>query len=264
MGGQSHNWERIGDTYYGHTQDLLIILKLNKNNLYWQTFPEKDKWDYVKNYLNLDVDYEDVIKTINKDKHISRAIKEFPNLRLLNQDFYETLVSYLFSANKNIHGIRKSIKSLRKKHGRRVKYKDKSFYLFPTLDRLSEVTEKELRMTGMGFRAKYLRNAIDRMRSTNIVEEIEDLAEGEARKELLKIKGIGEKIADCILVYGLGHHNITPLDVWGKRIVIEYYNQDHKLKYPEMRNWIKDYFDGHAGWAGQFLYEYIRHNYNKK
>ncbi len=84
------------------------------------------------------------------------------------------------------------------------------------------------------------------------------MSETDARKTLLGINGVGEKIADCVLVFGLGFDNVTPLDVWSKRVFTRFYKLNPKMKYEDMRFWASNYFEGYAGWAGQFLYEYIR------
>lgn len=257
LGGQSHNWLYEDETFWGHTTNVLIKIKREGEYILWQTFPEKDNFEFLSNYLRLDADYEKIIANISIDKHLNNAINKYPNLRLLRQDFTETIISYIFSANNNLASIRKSITKLRELYGEKILVGNKTFYLFPKLRSLKAANEVQLRTTQMGFRAKYLINIIDAL-SAGLADELRNLDESSARQKLIEIKGIGEKIADCVLGYGLDFENVTPFDVWGKRIAIDLYNQNPKMKYAEMRKWSQQYFNGYAGWAGQFLYEYIR------
>jgi N-glycosylase/DNA lyase len=116
----------------------------------------------------------------------------------------------------------------------------------------------ELLKCKLGFHAKYLKGVAQSLIDSDLARRIYDMEEDKARKELVKLHGVGNKIADCVLIYSLGFDNVTPLDVWGKRICTDIYNCNPKMKYEEMRAWIDKYFEGYAGWAGQFLFEYIR------
>ncbi len=257
LGGQSHNWSFDGEYFWGHTTKRLLQIKRDGEFIFWQTYPQKDDFEYLSNYLRLDADYEKIISIISKDNHIITAIGKYPSLRLLRQDFTETLISYIFSANNNLPSIRNSIQKLREAYGEKIVVEGKSFYLFPTIKALENINEADLRKTKMGFRAKYLINIIEELKN-GLTDEIIKMDEQPARERLLKIKGVGEKISDCVLGYGLDFENVTPFDVWGKRIVTDLYGQKTQTKYNDMRIWSQNYFGGYAGWAGQFLYEYIR------
>jgi N-glycosylase/DNA lyase len=226
--------------------------------LHWQTYPEKNNIDFIKNYLRLDVNYPRIIKKIQKDKHIKSAIKKYPDLRLLKQDFEETLLSFLVSSNNNIRSIRKIIRSMNKKFGRAIKIDGREIFLFPKTEVIAEAKLEDLLECKLGFRAKYLKGAAKYLLENDLSKKIEKMSETDVRKTLLGIHGVGEKITDCVLVFGLGFDNVTPLDVWGKRVFTKFYKLSPKMKYEDMRFWASNYFEGYAGWAGQFLYEYIR------
>lgn len=262
LGGQAFNFDfdEFENSFYGFTQDKVIQLTNENGYLFWQTYPENDDSEFVKKYLRLDVDYPKILKKIQKDKYIKSAIKKYPNIRLLKQDFDQTLLSFLISPNNNIKAIRKIIRALCKKFGRKIIIQDKGIYLFPKTEVLANAKLEDLFECKLGFRAKFLKGAANYILQKDLNKNINKMTEDEARKKLLGIKGVGDKIADCILVFGLGFDNVTPLDVWAKRAFFKFYKLNKKRKYEDIRNWAGNYFEGYAGWAGQFLYEYIRNS----
>lgn len=265
LGGQAFNFDYLEDekTYYGFTQDRLIKIKLHKNKkVLWQTYPKKNDFKFISSYLRLDINYKKVLKKINKDKYIKSAIKKYPNIRLLKQDFEQTLLSFLISSNNNIKSIRKIIREMNKRLGKKIKVDGHEFYLFPKTEAIANAKLKDLLECKLGFRAKYLKATAKYLLKSNLSKKIYSYSEEEARNSLISLKGVGEKIADCTLVFSLSFDNVTPLDVWAKRVMVDYYNLSPKMKYSDMRSWASKYFDGYAAWAAQFLYEYIRNNEN--
>jgi N-glycosylase/DNA lyase len=258
LGGQSFSWDQIGDYFYGFTQNELIKLKQDQNSIYWQTYPEKDNFDLVKNYLRIDFDYENMLTRIKKDEHINKAIKAYPDLRILKQNFDQTLLSFIMSPVKNINSIRKSIRLLNQKFGKVIKVDGTEFHLFPSTKTLSEAPLNILLETKIGFRAKNLRASAKKLIEFSASNNLKDLNSDAAHKTLKSFPGVGDKVADCVMIFSLGFDNITPLDVWGKRVLIDFYKLNPKMKYAEMKAWLGEYFQGYAGWAGQFLFEYIR------
>lgn len=258
LGGQAFNFDFDREYFYGFTQDKVIKLKKENDNLFWQTYPEKDNLDFLNKYLRLDVNYEKILKKIQKDKYIKSAIKQYPNLRLLQQDFEQTLFSFILSTNNNIRSIRKLIRALNQKFGKRVNLNGKTIFLFPRAKVIANAKLEDLLECKLGYRAKFLKGAAKYLLETNLGEKIKTMPEVKARESLTEIKGVGEKIADCVLVFSLGFDNVTPLDIWAKRVLTRFYKINPKTKYEIMRDWIDNYFSGYGGWAGQFLYEYIR------
>ncbi len=258
IGGQSFVWEFDDGWFYGATQDKAIKLKQEGDKIFWQTFPENNDEQFIKDYLRLGADYNSIISKINKDSYVDSAIQKYPNLRLLKQDFSVGLLSFLLSPQKAIPLIRRSVFAMKKELGEKVDADGKDVYLFPKTEIIAETPLEKLLSFGIGYRAKSLKSTAKYLIDSGLAGEIEKMAEPEARIELKKIKGVGDKIADCVLTYSLGYDHVTPLDVWGMRIMTQYYNLDPKTKYEDMRKWIIDYFDGFAAWGGQFLFEYIR------
>jgi len=258
LGGQSFNWDLIDGTFYGFFVDKVVKLKQEENKLYWQTYPEKDNFDFIKQYLRLGVDYNKILTQINKDEWVDASIKKYPNLRILKQDFDQTLISYIISANNNINSIRRIVRNLSRSLGKQVTVDNLTFNLFPSVESIAQAPLETLLETKAGYRARYLKDSAQKL-----FVEGQKLSnnEDEIIKWLLEFPGIGEKVADAILQYSLGFDNVTPLDVWVQRILIDLYLVDSKANYKKMRAWLQSYFNGYAGWAGQFLYEYYRNEY---
>ncbi len=259
LGGQSFSWEKIEDTYLGTFLDNLIILFLENNELLWQTYPKKDNLNLVRNYLNIDFKYEDALQSIQKDDYIKAAVKDSNGVRILKQDFETVLLNFILSSHKSVKGVRKLVKDISKKYGKPFETEFGKVFSFPSAEVIAILSEKDLRDIGAGFRAPYLKLAAEKLvRDRNLIKELKVKTTGEIKDYLISFKGIGDKIADCILVFGLNRMDITPLDVWGKRILTDFYNLDSKLSYQQMSTWYSDYFGKHTAIAGQILFEYIR------
>jgi N-glycosylase/DNA lyase len=258
LGGQAFSWEKIGDIYYGKTIDKVIKIKRDGENIFWQTFPVKDDFDFIKKYFRLNIDYETLLQKINVDEKISISINTNPGLRLLKQDFDQTLISFIVSQNSNIPKIRKSLNILSEKFGDKLKVDNLEFNLFPKIVRLHESSIEELLESRIGYRAPYIKRSTEQILQNNLLEEIEKLDFDNAKSELLKLHGIGDKVADCILVFSLAQDHITPLDVWGRRVISQIYGIDERMKYTQMMAFLNKKFGEHTSWAGQFLFEYVR------
>ncbi|MDD3648218.1 MAG: DNA glycosylase [Candidatus Dojkabacteria bacterium] len=258
LGGQSFSWDLIGESYYGFTQARAIKLRQAGENLFWQTYPKRNDEEFMRKYLRLETDYSEILSAINKDEHMKRAIEQNPNLRLLRQDFEQTLFSFILSTNRSIKSVRTAVRKLARKLGEKVVVENDTFYLFPKTEVLAFAPLEDLLSCGIGYRAGYLRKTAQSLLESGLSREIMNYKEGTARKILLWLAGVGPKVADCVLCFSLGFDTVTPVDVWGKRVLNSLYGLNPDLKYDEMRNWFKDYFDKYTSWAGQFLFEYIR------
>ncbi|MDQ6985926.1 MAG: DNA glycosylase [Candidatus Dojkabacteria bacterium] len=201
VGGQSFNWELIGNFYYGSHQNSILKISLEENTLHWQSYPVLNDIRIIEEYFRLSFDYESMIKSINKGDYINDSIVKYPGLRLLKQDLFETIISFIISQNKNITSIRKTINLLKSLFGKKLVIDNRSFSLFPNLEELSLATSEDLKPLGVGYRDKYIISAIEYLTKSNLLERYKYLSEDEVKEELLKIKGIGNKAADCILTF---------------------------------------------------------------
>lgn len=258
IGGQSFTWDKVENKYIGTYKDNLIIIEPKDNHIYWEILPNNDI-NILIDYLNINLDYESIVNIIKKDEFIINAIEQNNGIRILKQDFQTVLMNFILSSHKSVKGVRKLVKDISKKYGKKLESIYGTFYSFPSAEVISKLTEKELREIGAGFRAPYLKEAAEKLvNDKDFIRNIEPKTTDEVKQYLLSFKGIGEKIADCILVFGLNRFDVTPLDIWGKRVLVQFYNLNPKLKYSEMSEWYSNYFGENTAIAGQFLFEYIR------
>lgn len=255
--GQCFVWKKDGKLWYGSTsQGLIIVGQESKNTLLWQTYPQSDNWELVNRYFRLDFNYQQFTKLFTGDEYIQKAIEKYRGLRLMKQDLIETIISYIIATNKNIPAIKKSIEKLSYSLGNKIIINNKEYYTFPTIDKIADAGCDLLKNCAFGYRVPYINQTANYLRNVGICEWGKD--ENIDRNNLLKLKGVGNKVADCVLVFALGYDNVTPLDVWGKRSLISYYGLDPQMSYEKMREWTKSNFKGYASWAGQYLFEYVR------
>lgn len=260
MGGQAFNWIKEPKRYVGFMVDQIVVISnLNKSdNATWQTYPQNNNSSYISKYFRLDVDFGDIVDQISKDVHVKTALQQNHQPRLLKQDFDQTLISYLCSARKNIKSIRNSLYKMSKELGDKVEIDGQEYFYFPKTEIIANTSENKLREFGLGFRAKYVRDSAKYLCEGKLRSEINKLEYSKAKEELKKINGVGDKIADCVLLYSLGHDHIMPLDVWGKRILTDLYGLNPKLSYQQMSEWFTNRFGKYSGWAGQILFEWVR------
>lgn len=258
--GQFFVWEKSNEYWVGATIDgLIVLLQPNEHTILWQTYPENNNLSLVTRYLRLDFDIDPLAIALSKDAYTKKAYDKYRGLRLLRQNVHEATISFIVSANNNIPAIRKSIKKLSTMCNRSVLFQNKEYYLFPKISAIAELSIEELKTCSFGYRAKYIKESAARLITWNL-ENFTRENEATIRNDLLTLPGVGNKVADCVLCYALGFDNVTPLDVWGQRILTQYYDIDPKLSYEKMRNWTQEKFFGYAAWAGQYLFEYIRNS----
>jgi N-glycosylase/DNA lyase len=248
-------------------QNTVVKIKETKEYWYWQTYPEKDNYKLIEEYFRINTDYEKILKEIDKDEYIRKAISTYPGLRLLNMPFDQTLISFIISQNKNIPAIRSSIKKLSVLLGQKIEIENNIFHLFPTLEDISNASLDVLKSTGIGYRAEYLKNTSTQLLQNNLSKNIQEYSKEKdiekVRELLTNLHGIGNKVADCIMSYSLDFLEITPLDVWAKRFCNEYYCIPTK-NYLDTSKWLTEYFGKYTAYAGQYLFEYIREEKNLK
>ena len=215
-----------------------------------------------KIYFDLDNDYSK-IKTniVELDNRLKDAVEAKPGIRILKQDFFETLISFIISQNKQIPHIKQIVHTISERFGEEIKLSSgRIVYAFPTVEQLSLVTEEQLRECKVGFRAPYIKCAVDMVASGEITEEgLLNMSVDEARAKLMTIKGVGEKVANCVLLFGLGFTDTFPVDVWMKRIMEYMYFDDPQDK-KIIEAFAMEKYGNLAGYAQQYLFYYGREN----
>ena len=214
-----------------------------------------------KLYLDMDNDYGLIKQSVIKaDGALKTAVDEKSGIHILNQDFFETLISLIVSQNKSIPQIKQCVKNISHRFGDEViGYNGEAFYVFPDVQRLHDATEEELRECKVGFRAPYIKNATEAVYSGAVTKEkLDELDIAQARELLMTIKGVGEKVANCVLLFGLGRREAFPVDVWMKRIMEQMYFDGKDTKKQDIEAFAVNKFGDLGGYAQQYLFDYAR------
>lgn len=214
-----------------------------------------------KLYLDMDNDYGLIKQSVIKaDGALKTAVDEKSGIHILNQDFFETLISFIVSQNKSIPQIKQCVKNISHRFGDEViGYNGEAFYVFPDVQRLHDATEEELRECKVGFRAPYIKNATEAVYSGAVTKEkLDELDIAQARELLMTIKGVGEKVANCVLLFGLGRREAFPVDVWMKRIMEQMYFDGKDTKKQDIEAFAVNKFGDLGGYAQQYLFDYAR------
>lgn len=246
--GQAFRWVKEDDGSFSGVASgvYLNISKIGEGTFLLKDTSKEDFENIWRKYFDFDKDYVKICETLKQDKLLASTIDEYYGIRILNQDSWEALCSFVISQQNNIKRIKGIIERLCEKYGQEVK---NGFYSFPSAKELSKLSVEDFEELGTGYRAKYLERLAKGVANGEIdLEKIKSLPLEEARKELLKIYGVGIKVANCALLFGFGFYDAFPVDVWMKR-VMEYYP-----------NGLPKCFDGIGGIAQQYLFHWARNN----
>ena len=190
--------------------------------------------------------------------YIHRAIETFWGMRILNQEVWECLASFILSQNNNVPRIKGIIRRISERFGEKLTLSDQVDYSFPTPQSLAQAGAETLFNCRMGYRALYLWEAASAIAEGRFdFEALKGMPYAEAKATLMRFKGIGEKVADCVCVFSLGHIEAIPIDVWMKRIVEQVYLR-RKASIREIREFTNNYFGEYLGYAQQYLFHYAR------
>ena len=258
--GQCFRWECIEDnTYIGVIEDRVIKIKQQGNKLLIWSSLTTNLEQAVSKYFDLNKDYSFLEKEIAKiDNNVEESLKYSSGIRILNQPLFETIISYIISANNNIKRISRSVKDISRKYGKKVLFENNEYYLFPTLEEIANITIDDLLECGTGFRARYIKNVINYfLDNKNFLMNLENMDTENARKSLMSLMGVGPKVADCILLFSLKRGEVFPIDVWVKRIMEKLYFKDN-TSIKEISEYAKDKFGKYAGIVQQHLFHNVR------
>ncbi len=251
--GQTFRFERCGETMSGIAMGKRITLRNTDDGLEIYPTTEVEISNIWSDYFDLDFSYSDLERGFARDEVLSATLECCRGMRLLNQDPFETIISFLISQNNHIPRIKKIISALCREFGTRIGEDD---FAFPTVEQLCRATEDDLLKLGTGYRAGYISKST-RMLADMDLNELFDLSYDYAKCELLKLVGVGPKVADCILLFAFKKKNAFPKDVWIKRVLNEYYGFVPKND-AQLTEFVLKTFGQYAGIAQQYLFHYIR------
>ena len=260
--GQVFRWDKIGDWYYLVIKDNLIAIKqegLEDIVVRSETLSTPDLETAVNDYFRLDDDIEYIYKSIGTDKHIRTAIQTYRGLRIVRQDPWECLVSFICSANSNIPRISSNMTNLATAYGTKLHLDGYLGYSFPTSHQIFHAGEQQLRELKLGFRAKYVSDAAKFVSHGKIdLDALKKLNYEESKQLLTLISGVGQKVADCVLLFSLEKLQACPVDRWVRRAMESWYLVEPNLSYEEIRSWAINRWGPFTGYAQQYLFQQKR------
>jgi N-glycosylase/DNA lyase len=250
--GQVFRWKKTGEWWTGIVEGEVIRIRQDDRTLTFDGTSKKRIYDY----FGLDCDLPYVLDTIDCDPVIHAALDNCRGLRLIRQPPWECLASYICATYANIPGIRRKIALLSETFGRPI-YRDSEpvFYSFPSAETLADSALCDISRCSLGYRAPYLcQTAQDITADPGWVDRIYALGYGPARRDLMRLMGVGPKVADCVLLFGFQKYEAFPVDVWIARIMQQCYGVPEKGGYERISRRGRELFGAYAGYAQEYLY----------
>lgn len=283
--GQAFRWVQSGDWWYGIIPEGVVKVRQEEASLVCVVSNEHITPQSVHAYFRLGDDLERVYSKTMKDDHITEAIQRYYGLRLIQQDVWECLVSFVIATNTNIPRIRLMISRLCDRFGEKATFEGKEYSLFPRPDSLANASREDLTDCGLGYRARFVKSVAQKVDSGGVdLEELKLLGYERAREVLVErllgektLLGIGRKAADCVLLFSCGKDESFPIDVWMARVLAKYYpglfgkelvdrlnlhvSKETRLSggaYEGISSLMREYFGEYAGYAQQYLFHDAR------
>jgi N-glycosylase/DNA lyase len=268
--GQVFRCKKVGDWWYGVSGDKIFKIRQCGVELEF----EGVEAGFVKAFFGLNDNLSEITRCVNKDAYIAKALNQYKGLRLVRQNPWECLISFICATYKSIAAIENMLLKISQKFGEKRCFDGKNFWLFPSPEKLALASVHGLEECGLGYRAKYVQATAKRIRDEKIdLETFKQLPYAEAKKRLFEFSGVGLKVADCVLLFSLEKTEAFPVDVWVKRILLRHYAdqlpqdlvkrlQSHESlsngEYEKLNLFGRTYFGTYAGYAQEYLYHYER------
>ena len=264
--GQCFRWNKEKNgSYTGIFKNNVINVKKETNGeIIFKGMCEENVEDVVKEYFDLNRNYEDIKSILmNIDDNLKKSIEYGKGIRILNQDLWETIISFIISANNNIPRIKGIIERLSLNYGNEIIWNNKKYYTFPDPKQLDKAKVEDLRKLGLGFRDKRVFDTTKIIINTNILEELQkEKSTDILREKLLELPGVGPKVADCILLFSsLKRLEVFPIDVWVRRVMNDLYiksEDESKVNKKQILELANKKYGNLAGLAQQYLFYWRR------
>lgn len=258
--GQCFRWDRIDGGYRGIAfgRPLKITQEEDTVTLHGTSMSD---WENIWHaYFDMKRDYGAVKSALSADSIMYDAVNFGSGIRILNQEPFECLISFIISASNNIPRIKKIISLLCENFGKRIEYMGNTYYTFPDAETISSLSIEDLSVIKAGFRDKYILNAAKCVSAGMIdLDALKKASAPYAKSELLKLSGVGNKVAECVLLFSLEKYSSFPVDVWIKRIM-EYCYFDGEQTKETISAFAQERFGELGGFAQQYLFYWAREN----
>jgi len=259
--GQAFRWRRRGDAWAGIIGSRWVRLRQESDGLVAETAAPETDISWLRHYLQTDVNVDKIAGTFPDDAPMRDALAACRGLRLLRQEPWECLASFICSSTKQIVQIEQIVALLCRRFGQPIAIPpgEEECWSFPTAERLAAVAEADLRACKLGFRAPYLFGAACKVAAGEVnLSCLGQIPIEEARAALVTLPGVGAKIADCVLLFAYGFAQAFPVDVWIIKALRQLYFPKRRPKLPRLRRFTQTHFGPHAGYAQQYLFHYMR------
>ena len=264
--GQCFRWDEETDgSYTGIVKENVISVKKVDNDVIFSSFGADNLEMLVTDYFDLNRNYEEIKSKLSQiDEFLDNSIKYGSGIRILNQDLWETIISFIISANNNIPRIKGIINRMSQKYGTQIDWKGKKYYTFPTVENLAKATVQDLRALGLGFRDVRVYETTHKILNKEVdLEKMHNEPDTKkVRDTLMTLSGVGPKVADCILLFStLKRFDVFPIDVWVRRVMNDLYikNTDEtKVNKKEIEKLASEKFGNLEGIAQQYLFYWKR------
>jgi N-glycosylase/DNA lyase len=259
--GQAFRWRPHRERWVGVVEGRWVELQSSADGITARTTSAEKNWDWLAHYLQVDADLSAILAGFPDDDTMRSAVLACRGLRLLRQDPWECLASFILSSTKQIVQIQQIVALLCERFGEPLPTPPghKPAHGFPHPERLAGVTETDLRNCKMGFRAPYLLKTARAISEKHLIlSSLAKMPVAEARGQLLSLPGVGPKIADCVLLFAYGFPSAFPVDVWVMKALRGLYFPRRKPSRSRLQRFTRTYFGQHAGYAQQYLFHYMR------
>lgn len=258
--GQCFRWDEESDgSYTSVAYGKILNVRKDGEDIVFSNTNLNDFNDIWEDYFDLRTDYGEIKEALSSDSILKEAMEFGYGIRILNQDVWEILISFIMSARNSIPMIKKSINMLSERYGEYIgEYNGKKYYSFPKANVLDKLSLEEVQECKTSFRAKYIVSAATIVSNREIdINRIKNLSTEDARKELMRFSGVGPKVSDCIMLFSMNKPDAFPIDVWVKRVMEHFYlKKDTSLD--KIQKYAQDKFGNYAGYAQQYLFYYAR------
>lgn len=259
--GQCFRFEKIDEeNYVVIAFGRILNIYQNGDEIVFADTTESDFKNIWERYFDLDRNYMGIkLKISENDEILRKAVAYAPGIRILNQERFECLISFIISQNNRIPMIKKVISNISERFGKRIgEFNGKEYYAFPAPIELAAADEAKLMECKTGFRAKYIMDAVEKVLNGQLDLDDDNIDTDSLRKKLMEVKGVGPKVADCTMMFSFGRCETFPTDVWVKRIMSELYFNGDEVGIKEIHKKADECFGEYAGYAQQYLFNYAR------
>lgn len=260
--GQCFRWNKEQDgSYTGVVKNKIINVEQNGSSVIFNNINKDDFNNILEDYFDLNTDYTKIKSLLQTDEIMAKAIKFGEGIRILNQDEWEIMISFMISANNRIPMIKKVIENLSTSFGDYIgSYKGREYFSFPSAEQLSNAPLEKIMECKAGFRSPRLKEAAERfLKEKEVIYNIKNTSYDEGLAYLKTYKGIGDKVANCILLFSMKQFETFPVDVWVRRVMQELY-VDKDTKDKDIQKFAENKFGKYSGYAQQYLFFYAREN----